>query len=134
VTTELIAILAVGITLAGLMVAIWRDARAHTDRGIAQVRAEVRDVSAGLRDLRTEFRADMQSHRQELRADMQSFREEVRDDIRSVRDEVRADLAEVKSDVAGLRNDVQSLSERTSRLEGVIEGVFAGRDRRHDAA
>ena len=133
-TPELIAILAVGITLAGLMVAIWRDARAHTDRGIAQVRAEVRDVSAGLRDLRTEFRADMQSHRQELRADMQRFREEVRADLQSVRDEVRADLAEVKSDVAGLRKDVQSLSERTSRLEGVIKGVFSGRDRRNDAA
>lgn len=155
-TPELIAILAVGITLAGLMVAIWRDARAHTDQGLAQVRAEVRDVSGGLRDLRSEFhadfqshrqelradiensrqelRADMQSHREELRADMQSFREEVRADIQSVRDEVRADLAQVKSEVGGLRKDVQSLSERTSRVEGVIEGVFSGRDRRNDAA
>ena len=49
-TPELIAILAVGVTLAGLMVAIWRDARAHTNQGLAELRTEIRD-------LRTEVRA-----------------------------------------------------------------------------
>ena len=32
-TPELIGILAVGMTLAGLMIAIWRDARTHTNQG-----------------------------------------------------------------------------------------------------
>ena len=49
------------------------------------------------------------------------------------RRDARADLAEVRSDLADLRNDVQALTERMSRLEGVIEGFFAGRDRRDDA-
>ena len=49
------------------------------------------------------------------------------------RRDARADLAEVRSDLAELRKDVQALTERMSRLEGVIEGFFAGRDRRDDA-
>ena len=36
---------------------------------------------------------------------------------------------EDRGDVASLRKDVQSLTERVSRVEGVIEGLFAGRDR-----
>ena len=43
-TPELIGILAVGMTLAGLMIAIWRDARAHTNQGLAELRTEVRDL------------------------------------------------------------------------------------------
>ena len=49
------------------------------------------------------------------------------------RRDARADLAEVRSDLADLRKDVQALAERMSRLEGVIEGFFARRDRRDDA-
>ena len=100
-TPELIGILVVGATLIGvgttmigLLLALWRHAR-----------------------------ADTQALRQEVRADLQSFREEV-----------RADLADVRSDLANLRTDVQALTERMSRVEGVIEGLFAGRDRRNDAA
>ena len=154
-TPELVGILAVGMTLAGLMIAIWRDARAHTNQGLAELRTEVRDVRTEVRDLRTENRtdfaqihADFQSHREEvradnqslweeLRADFQSHREEVRADMQIFRQEVRADLAEVNSNVGGLRKDVQALTERTSRVEGVIEGLFTTRrapDRRDDAA
>ena len=125
-TPELIAILAVGMTLAGLMIAIWRDARSHTNQGLAEVRTEIRDVRTDVRADFAQVRSDFQSHREEVRADLQIFRQEV-----------RADLAEVKSDVAHLRTDVQSLTERTSRVEGVIEGLFTTRgapDRREDAA
>ena len=104
-TPELIGILAMSATLAGLMVAIWRDARAHANQGLAELRAEIRDQ----------------------RADIQSLRQEVRSDIQDLREESRTDLT-------ALRKDVQSLTERTSRLEGVIEGLFVGRDPRDDAA
>ena len=93
-TPELIGILAMGGTLAGLMLALWRDTRA--------------DINA-------------------LRADNHALRAGVRTDIQNLRAEVRTDLAD-------LRKDVQALTERTSRVEGVIEGLFAGRDRRNDAA
>ena len=75
-----------------------------------------REARADNQALRAEFRADNQRLRGEVRADMQNFREEIR------------------SDLAALRKDVQALTERMSRVEGVIEGLFAGRDRRSDAA
>ncbi len=64
------------------------------------------------------------------------LRADVRADIQARRTDVRADLAEVRGDLAGLRKDVQALSERPSRVEGVIEGFFGRRDpgSRHDDA
>ncbi len=118
-TPELIAILAVGVSQAGLTFALWRDARVHTNHGLVDLRAEIREDFA------------------QVRADNQSLRGVVRNDIQVTRREVRADLAEVKTDVSGLRTDVQSLNERQSRTEGVIQGLFTNRtypDRRNDAA
>ena len=105
---ELIAILAMSATLAGLMVAIWRDGRTHTDRGLAELRADNQR-------LREEVRAENHA----LRAEFQNFREEVR------------------ADNQHLRQDVQALAERTARLEGAIQGLFTRRtdpNRRDDAA
>ena len=48
------------------------------------------------------------------------------------RRDARAEMAEVRSDLANLRKDLQALTERVSRLEGIIEGLFARRrDRDH---
>ena len=96
-TPELIGILAVGATMIGLLLALWRDARADT----------------------------------------QALRVEVRTDNQRLRTEVNAGLAEVRSGLADMRKDLQALTERVSRLEGVIEGLFArpgDRDRHDDAA
>ena len=56
-----------------------------------------------------------------------TFRRESRAENKALRAEFRADLAD-------LRNDMQRLTERISRLEGVIQGLFASRDRRNNAA
>ena len=116
VTPELIGILAVGATVIGLMLTFRRDARADSQA-----------LRADNQRLRADVRADMESFRTEIHSDMDSFRAEVRTDIQNFRTEVRADFAD-------LRKDVQALTERTSRVEGVIEGLFAARDRRNDAA
>ena len=63
-----------------------------------------------------------------------SFRRDTRADIQALRAEFRADLADVRTNLADLRKDVQALTERVSRLEGVVEGLFARRDRHDDAA
>ena len=67
---------------------------------------------------------------------MQSLRQEGRSEIQDLREESRADNGEVRTGLAALCKDVQALTTRTSRLEGVIEGLFAGRDPRgrHAAA
>ena len=70
-----------------------------------------------------------------------TFRRDARADMATLRTEMRADMqdlrTEVRGDVAALRKDVQALTERLSRLEGAIEGFFAGpgaRDRHDEAA
>ena len=110
-TPELIGILAVGATIIGLLLTFRRDARSDSQA------------------LRAEFRADSQRQRAEASANMASFRTEMRADMQDLRTEVRGD-------VASLRNDVQALTERLSRLEGAIQGFFAGRGAgdRHDDA
>ena len=73
----------------------------------------------------------------DARADTQALRVEVRADNQRLRAEVNAGLAEVRGDLTDVRKDVQALTERVSRLEGVIEGLFgrrADRDRQNDAA
>ena len=69
-----------------------------------------------------------------------TIRRDARTDSNALRAEFRADMqnlrTEVRGDMAALRKDVQALTERMSRVEGAIEGLFAGRgDRdRRDAA
>ena len=72
--------------------------------------------------------------RRDARADIQALRAEFRADNQRLRAEVRADSAQIRGDLADLRKDVQAFTERMSRVEGVIEGLFAGRDRHNDAA
>lgn len=106
-TPELIAILAVGATLIG--------------------------VGATMIGL---LRADMAAFRTEMRADLASFQAEMRADMQDFRTEVRASFAQIRSDLDDVRKDVEALTERVSRLEGVIEGLFAPRGPRdrHDNA
>ena len=53
---------------------------------------------------------------------------------RDARADTQALRVEVRGDLAGIRKDVQGLTERMSRLKGVIEGLFAGRDPRSEAS
>ncbi len=95
-TPELIAILALGVPLIGLLLTARRDARADS---------------------------------QALRADIHALRTEVRSEIQNLREEVHAEISH-------LRTGVQSLAERTARLEGAIQALVAVRDDRdrHDDA
>ena len=65
-TPELIGILAMGGTLAGLMLALWRDTR-----------ADFHALRADNQALRTEVRADIQNLRAEVRADLGDLRKDV---------------------------------------------------------
>ena len=93
-TPEFIAIIALGLTLIGLLLTFRRDARAENQA----------------------LRADTQALRAEFRADNQRLR------------------AEVNAGLANVQKDVQALTERVSRLEGVIEGLLVRRRDHHDDA
>ena len=60
-TPELIGILAVGATMIGLLLALWRDARADTQALRMEVRADIQrlraEVNAGLAEVRKDVRA-----------------------------------------------------------------------------
>ena len=76
-TPELLGILAMSATLGGLMVAIWRDALAHTNQGLAKLRAEIRDQRADIHSLRQEARSEIQDLREESRTDLTALRKDV---------------------------------------------------------
>lgn len=88
--------------------------------GILAVGATLIGVAATMIGLLLAFWRD-------ARADTQALRLEVRADNQRMRAEFNAGLADV-------RKDVQALTERISRIEGVIEGLFAGRNPRAAAA
>ena len=79
---ELIAILAVGVTLMGLQVAFFVSTR-------GELREEIRAV-----------RGEMSILRDELRGEMSVLREDVRHDL----DGIRADVQDIRADVHQLRD------------------------------
>lgn len=105
---ELVAILTLGLILIGLLITFWRDARADYE---------------ALREDNNTLRAEVRAEFQDQRADVNSQFQDLR--------------AELHADNQRLRQDVQTLTERTARLEGVVQSLVAtspDRDRRDDAA
>ncbi len=125
-TPEFIAIIALGLTLIGLLLTFRRDARADTQA----LRADTQALRADNRALRAEVRAEIQNFRGQVQAENHALRAEVHADIQNLRDEVHAGNER-------LRQDVQALAERTARLEGAIQSLTPTRDdpdRHTDAA
>ncbi len=119
-SAELIAILAVGAALGGLLLT-----------GLRGVRTDMGTLSGELRtdmgSLRTELRGDMDT----LRGDMGALRTELRGDMDALRTELRGDIGLLRGDIGELRKDVQGLDQRVSRLEGkfdIVERFVFGRN------
>ena len=118
-TPELIAILALGVPLIGLLLTFRRDARADNQA-----------LGADNQALRAELRAEIQNLRAESRAENHALRAEIQAGDQRLREDVH-------SEMSNLRTDVQALTERTARLEGAIQALVTvrdDRDRHEDAA
>ena len=100
-STELIAILGVGVALAGLMLN-----GQYTQR--AETRAEFQAV-----------RAEMQTQRAETQAEFQAVRAETRAEFQAVRAEMQAQ----REDISGLLGRMAHLEGRMAHLEGLLEGL-----------
>ena len=115
-SAELIATLAVG--------AIW----------VALLVVQRYETRRNIRALRAETRAGIQGLREDLRADFKGLRQEVHQNFQNFRTDLRSDSAHVRGNLAGLRKDIQALTVRMARIEGLLVGYFAARNRHDDAA
>ena len=101
-TTELIsvmvAVLAVGVTLSGVILT-----------GLRGIRGE-------MRDLRGELRGEMDQLRQELRGEMDQLRQELRSEL----SELRGELNEFRRDV---EMRLSTVERQQAKLEGLLEGL-----------
>ena len=91
---ELIAILAVGVALAGVVL------------------AGRRDGAAGQRALR-----------EEMRKEMHDLREEMRKEMRDLREDMHGRFAAVEDRLAAVDRGQAELRERLARLEGLLDGL-----------
>ena len=98
---ELIAILAVGVALAGVVL------------------AGRRDGAAGQRALREE----MHDLREEMRKEMHDLREEMRKEMRDLREDMHGRFAAVEDRLAAVDRGQAELRERLARLEGLLDGL-----------
>ena len=84
-----------------------------------------------------ETRRDVRALRAEVRAGIRSLRKERRAGVRGLRQDVRSDSSHICGDLADLRRDIQDLTVRMARMEGLLLGYVAARgplDRRDDSA
>ena len=86
---ELIAILAVGVTLTGLQVTLF-----------VTMRGEMSELRGEMSELRSEMHTEMSELREEMRGEMNVLREDVRHDI----DALRIDIQDIREDVGQLRD------------------------------
>ena len=105
-TTELIsvmvAVLAVGVTLSGV-------------------------ILTGLRGIRGELRGEMRDLRGELRGEMDQLRQEFRGEMDQLRQELRSELSELRGELNEFRRDVEmrlsTVERQQAKLEGLLEGL-----------
>ncbi len=87
---ELIAILAVGVTLMGMVSALF--------------------VSIGR--MGTRLRGDMSILRDEMRGEMSVLRDEMRGEMSILRDDIRHDIDALRIDIRDIREDVRQLRDK----------------------
>ena len=84
-----------------------------------------------------ETRRDLRALRAEVRAGIHGLRKDCRAGVRGLRQDVRSDPSHICGDLAGLRRDIQALTVRMARIEGLLLGYVAARgplDRHDDSA
>ena len=107
-TSETLAILGVGIALAGLMLTV--------DAGL---RADLRALRADMNTLASELRGEMSAQGRDLRSELGA----VRDDVAGVREEV----GDLRRDVATLREEIEEIKVDTAARTEASAAVSASR-------
>ena len=80
-SSETVALLAVGATVIGTVLASWADSRT----AIGELRSEIIELRLGQNDMRVEWSSELRTVRSELKQDIREVRSELKEDIRDVR-------------------------------------------------
>ena len=111
----LVAVLAVGVSLAGLMLASWRG-----------LRREMREMREEFHAVRQETREEFHAVRQETGQDIQGLRQEIqglRQETREEFHEVRQEMRDMRNDVGRIDSHIGELRERMGHVEGLLKGL-----------
>ena len=130
---EIISIISTGVSLAALMLALYRGLRAD----MAQQRNAISALGIQTRQEKNELRQELKQDiskleqrinelRQELEQDISELRQELKQDISELRQELELRISELrreaKQDRQDIARDLRILGERTARIQGAVTG------------
>ena len=115
----LAAVTAVGIGLAGLILASGRGLRHEMRDMRRETREEIQDLRHEMRATRLETRQEIQAMRQETRQDIREMRQE----IQELRQEMRQEVQDMRGQLGRVDSHIGELRERTAGLEGLLTGL-----------
>ena len=128
-SAEVIAVLAVGVSLAALTLTALRRMETRTETRIGALAAEIRATRTELKAEIRNTQTDLQATRTELKAEIQAARTELKAEIRATKTDLEARIADAKTDLEA-RIAVAALDPRLSAVErgqARTEGLIAGR-------
>ncbi len=98
---ELIAILAVGVTLTGLQITLF-----------VNLRGEMSELRGEMGSMETRLRGEIGVVRDEMRGEMSVLRDEMRREMNVLREDVRHDIDALRLDIQDIRGDVRQLRDK----------------------
>ena len=91
-SAETISLIAVGVTVLGVVMASWADSRAS----IGELRTGIAGLRVGQDQLRSEFREEFHAVRSEFRKEFDSVRSEFREDLGGLRSALKGEMREAR--------------------------------------
>jgi len=101
----LVAVVAIGVGLAGLILTTFRGLRNE------------------MRGLKQETREEIRGLRQETRDEIQGLRQETRDEIQGLRQQTRQEIRDVRGHLGRIDSHIGELRERMGHVEGLLKGL-----------
>ena len=132
-SNELIAIVGIGVTLAGLNLynyhylradvqSLREETQAQFKAQRAENQAEFKALREEMRLQREETRAEFKAQREETQAESKAQREETRAEFKTQREETQAEFKAQREAINGLQGRMVRLEQRMTHLEALFKG------------
>lgn len=119
---EILSIIGMGVSLAALMLTIYRGLRVDLAQQRKAVSALGTQIRQEMYDLRQELKQDIKEARQESKQDINDLRQESKQDISRLEQHINDLRQEAKQDRQDIARDLKVLGERTARIQGAVTG------------